>query len=110
MADNGLDFYKKQAVAKPQPMRAPLSSFETEDEWTSRTLSKRRMSQCNWPKEFGTFIHARLEALWAAGNPCRGRDGGMLPEGPEVPMASIINPTLDVINEFNLQFQSTSAS
>jgi hypothetical protein len=105
MANNGLDFYKKQAVAKAA-YACPVSSFETEDEYISHVI-KKADEPMQLAQDFGTLIHARLDSILGGNGSVAEGEMVMLPEGREVPLASIIDPALDVIHELNLEFQST---
>jgi hypothetical protein len=105
MANNGLDFYKKQAVAKAA-YACPVSSFETEDEYISHVI-KKADEPMQLAQDFGTLIHARLDSILGDNGSVAEGEMVMLPEGREVPLASIIDPALDVIHELNLEFQST---
>jgi hypothetical protein len=105
MANNGLDFYKKQAVAKAA-YACPVSSFETEDEYISHVI-KKADEPMQLAQDFGTLIHARLDSILGGNGSVAEGEMVMLPEGREVPLASIIDPALDVIHELNLEFRST---
>ena len=105
MANNGLDFYKKQAVAKAA-YACPASSFETEDEYISHVL-KKADEPMQLAQDFGTLIHARLDSILGDKGSVAEGEMVMLPEGREVPLVSIIDPALDVIRGLNLEFQST---
>jgi hypothetical protein len=105
MANNGLDFYKKQAVAKAA-YACPVSSFETEDEYISHVI-KKADEPMQLAQDFGTLIHARLDSILGDNGSVAEGEMVMLPEGREVPLASIIDPALDVIHELNLEFRST---
>jgi hypothetical protein len=62
-----------------------------------------------WPKDFGTLIHARLDSILGDNGSVAEGEMVMLPEGREVPLASIIDPALDVIHELNLEFPINGA-
>jgi hypothetical protein len=105
MANPGLENHRRRAIAKAA-YACPPSSFETEKEWTAHIM-KKADEPGNLAKEFGTLIHARMDAIVSGRERLVESEMVVLPEGPEVPMASLINPTLIVLNDLNLKVQST---
>jgi len=101
----GLENHRRRAIAKAA-YACPPSSFETEKEWTAHIM-KKADEPGNLAKEFGTLIHARMDAIVSGRERLVESEMVVLPEGPEVPMSSIINPTLIVLNDLNLEVQST---
>jgi hypothetical protein len=104
-SEPGLEAHRRRAIAAAAYL-CPPSSFETEKEWTAHIM-KKADEPGNLAKEFGNLIHARMEGIVSGREPLVESEMVVLPEGPEVPMASLINPTLIVLNDLNLQVQST---
>ena len=104
-ANQGLEAHRRRAIAKAA-YQCPPSSFETEDEWTSYVLAKANESG-NLAKEFGSLIHAHLETAFGGKESFPEGEMVVLPEGPEVPLSSIIEPTLASIRALGVKVQST---
>jgi hypothetical protein len=101
----GLDFYKRKRVAEAA-YDCPVSSHEDKKEYCSFVLKKADEPMLR-AREFGSSIHAPLDAHYGQNKPISEADDIKLPDGREVPLKWFLGPVIQKVDGMGLEIYST---